>query len=427
MNNSHIISSNICSKQMALKQPHSLHPRYNAAHMKFHSKKMTLSYSEGAGRSVAGFVWSYPLFHKWSYFEIEVLKRGVDGTITIGLCHSKYSTTRQPGWDSNSIGYHGDDGNLFHEQGHGKDWKGTPFQEGDVIGCGIDFDSDAIPGCCSVFFTKNGELIDAINTKIPNGGFYPMVGMHSQGEKVILNLLPHRARFNDDLEVDVDVDMGELRIVPSLYCYWRKVNTNVLIEENGYVLTHMGKSSGQDDIGLVQWHLPISRNFNCFQVEILQISGSIGVGLAIDKYNFLSFPGWEKNSIAYHADDGKMFHAAGFGAEYGDKCAAGDVMSVWVCFKTNELDKKYNFDLGVSNKLSCFSGEKSNSDDSDSGVESSEEDVWGGGSSVQVFFCKNGHKYRKISTDIPKGGYFPTIGLLNGGDKIKVTMQPYSG
>ena len=81
-------------------------------------------------------------------------------------------------------------GKLFCEAGQGKDWKGTPYRVGDTIGCGIDFEA-GISSCCSVYFTKNGQLIDTISDiRIPNGGLYPMVGMHSEGEKARLNLLP---------------------------------------------------------------------------------------------------------------------------------------------------------------------------------------------------------------------------------------------
>ena len=228
-------------------------------------------------------------------------------------------------------------------------------------------------------------------------------------------------------DTDGDVDMGELVWVPSLYFCWRKVNTNIAFEENGTILTHMGGSGSQEDISLVQGNMPISRLFNCFQIEILQMNGSVAIGLAIGKYNFLSFPGWESNSIAYHADDGKMFHEAGYGADYGECCKAGDVMSVWACFKTDESDIQPTFDSGLLKKSHAYSEDRSASEDSDSGEESSEEEVGGGGSSVQIFFSKNGHKYKQIPATIPKGGFFPTIGLLHNGDKIKVSMQPFSG
>eukprot|EP00800_Vazella_pourtalesii_P006689 TRINITY_DN18768_c0_g1_i1.p1 TRINITY_DN18768_c0_g1~~TRINITY_DN18768_c0_g1_i1.p1 ORF type:complete len:427 (+),score=46.66 TRINITY_DN18768_c0_g1_i1:54-1283(+) len=409
---------------MATKQPHNLPPRYNASNMTFNSRTMKLSYKNDAG-SVAGFVWSYPLFHKWSYFEIEVLDSGRSGTITIGLCNSKYSLTRQPGWDRNSIGYHGDDGKLFCEQGFGKEWKGTPFQEGDVIGCGIDFDA-GISSKCFVYFTKNGNLIDTIpDIRIPNGGLYPMVGMHSQGEKARLYLLPEVRGLVED--IDGDIDMQEIACIPSLYCCWRKVNTNIIIEENGTVLTHIGGNSSQNDISLAQWHFPISRLFNCFQLEILQMNGSVAIGLTIGNYNFTSFPGWESNSIAYHADDGKMFNEAGFGVDYGEKCKTGDVMSIWACFKTEESDTQHTFESTLSKKPLAYSDDKSLSDDSDSGGETSDDDAWGSSSTIQVFFSKNGHKLKQVPVKIPKGGFFPTIGLLHNGDKVKVSMQPFSG
>lgn len=58
--------------------------------------------------------------------------------------------SRAPGWEPNSWGYHGDDGNVFASQNVGKTY-GPPFGTGDVIGCGVNFRT----GCA--FYTKNGE------------------------------------------------------------------------------------------------------------------------------------------------------------------------------------------------------------------------------------------------------------------------------
>lgn len=58
--------------------------------------------------------------------------------------------SRPPGWEGGSWGYHGDDGNCFHNSNCGKNY-GPKYTTGDVVGCGINFNT----GC--IFFTKNGH------------------------------------------------------------------------------------------------------------------------------------------------------------------------------------------------------------------------------------------------------------------------------
>lgn len=53
------------------------------------------------------------------------------------------------GWDKQSYGYHGDDGNSFSSSGHGQSY-GPTFTTGDIIGCCVNF----VDNTC--FYTKNG-------------------------------------------------------------------------------------------------------------------------------------------------------------------------------------------------------------------------------------------------------------------------------
>ena len=89
------------------------------------------------------------------YFEITVLNSGLHGYIGIGLSHKTNSLNSFPGWNTGTLGYHGDDGKLFNAEGWGKNF-GPTFTTGDVIGCGVDFVN------WKIFFTKNGELIGKI-------------------------------------------------------------------------------------------------------------------------------------------------------------------------------------------------------------------------------------------------------------------------
>ncbi len=54
-----------------------------------------------------------------------------------------------PGWEKQSYGYHGDDGQSFSSSGIGKPY-GPTFTTGDVIGCGVNMIDN------TAFYTKNG-------------------------------------------------------------------------------------------------------------------------------------------------------------------------------------------------------------------------------------------------------------------------------
>ena len=53
------------------------------------------------------------------------------------------------GWDNDSWGYHGYDGNFYCGSGSGKPY-GPVFATGDIIGCCLNFINN------TVFYTKNG-------------------------------------------------------------------------------------------------------------------------------------------------------------------------------------------------------------------------------------------------------------------------------
>lgn len=88
------------------------------------------------------------------YFEIEVLRieDSFNGAIGVGFCECHNSLDRMAGWEVGSWGYHGDDGRRFNGQNMGSPY-GPTYADGDVVGCGIDFDRGL------AFFTKNGQYL----------------------------------------------------------------------------------------------------------------------------------------------------------------------------------------------------------------------------------------------------------------------------
>lgn len=116
------------------------------------------------------------------YFEVKVISKGRDGYIGVGLSADRIPLNRLPGWDTNSFGYHGDDGNVFTDSGSG-DKYGPTFTTGDVIGCCLNLTNR------SIFFTKNGANLGMAfdPSKVPNRPLYPTVGLQTPGEIVEVN------------------------------------------------------------------------------------------------------------------------------------------------------------------------------------------------------------------------------------------------
>ncbi|KAL3698051.1 hypothetical protein R1sor_012127 [Riccia sorocarpa] len=113
------------------------------------------------------------------YFEIYLKDQGQRGTISIGFTDENFKMSRQPGWEPNSFGYHGDDGKLYHGQGKGYNF-GPTFTTGDHVGAGINYASQEL------FFTKNGKLVGTV-LKEGKGPLYPTIGLHSPSERVEVN------------------------------------------------------------------------------------------------------------------------------------------------------------------------------------------------------------------------------------------------
>ena len=102
--------------------------------------------------------------------------------------------TRQPGWDPNTFGFHGDDGRAFREHGYGDPY-GPKFGINDVIGCGLNLKNQ------TCFFTKNGTFLGTAFKNMPDINLYPTIGLHSEGEKVEVNLGQNPFMYNIKLEM----------------------------------------------------------------------------------------------------------------------------------------------------------------------------------------------------------------------------------
>lgn len=116
------------------------------------------------------------------YFEVTLLSKRRDETTTVcvGFVTKNVSLARPPGWEQESWGYHGDDGDIYSGSNVGKKYKETTFSSGDVVGCGVNFRTG------QAFFTKNGVNLGPAFRDI-KGKLYPAVGIKKAGELIRVN------------------------------------------------------------------------------------------------------------------------------------------------------------------------------------------------------------------------------------------------
>eukprot|EP00038_Savillea_parva_P031779 m.90395 g.90395 ORF g.90395 m.90395 type:complete len:431 (+) comp9858_c0_seq2:253-1545(+) len=120
------------------------------------------------------------------YFEVTIRDKGRDGYIGIGLCTASTNTNRLPGWEKNSYGYHGDDGNAFSCSGTGNEY-GPQFTTNDVIGCCVNYFD------FTCFYTKNGTKLPIAFRDIDRKDegkpvrLYPCVGLRTPNEAIEAN------------------------------------------------------------------------------------------------------------------------------------------------------------------------------------------------------------------------------------------------
>lgn len=403
-----------------------------------------------------------PMSPMLNYFEYQIVDKGRKTFIGIGVGEQNYPSDRMPGWNRNAIGYHADDGRLFHQDGHGRPF-GPLCTTGDRMGCGVDFDSDAGYGNVNVFFTKNGQLIgDPVKMKRPVYGLYPLVGLHSEGEKV--KYLGHWRR--------VPIGVVEPMMTSDFPAnYWLRSNA-ISFSENSLTLEYVGEGRDRQDVGIAQaWHC-ISPANHYFELEILDAGkeGWIALGLAKQTYPLTKHPGWGKGSVGYHADNGQLYKEKGHGDEFGPTCTTGDTMGCGVRFPlSNDMG-----DLGIEEDK-----EEGDDDDSDSSLVDhmieqnffddglffqDDADIFGlrhhrilegqrqflqllqgrrdfqspkrrekkpstseSDHSCTVYFTKNGELVGETVCRVPKGGFYPVVAMLSRGEKIRVNLRPLSG
>jgi hypothetical protein len=107
------------------------------------------------------------------YFEVycSYVKKG--SCFSVGVSKPNVDLFQQLGWQTGSIGYHGDDGYLYVATLNEGQKKLEKYGKGDVIGCGILKDK--------LFFTKNGKFLSFVALLKKSVDYHPSISTWRSG------------------------------------------------------------------------------------------------------------------------------------------------------------------------------------------------------------------------------------------------------
>uniref|UniRef100_A0AAQ4PJQ4 B30.2/SPRY domain-containing protein n=1 Tax=Gasterosteus aculeatus aculeatus TaxID=481459 RepID=A0AAQ4PJQ4_GASAC len=155
------------------------------------------------------------------------------------------------------------------------------------------------------------------------------------------------------------------------------------LQKEGDTLSYQGNS---EEVGCYVAGRPLSKGNCYFEVTIVDtgVRGTIAVGLVPNFYRLDHQPGWLPHSVAYHADNGKLYNGNPVGQQFGPKCARGD-------------------------RIGC-------------GIHS--ENVEAG--FTVVFFTKNGKEVGSVEVPVSAEGLFPAVGMHSMGEEVKIDLKAES-
>ncbi|KAJ1656510.1 Protein ssh4 [Dispira simplex] len=92
------------------------------------------------------------------YFEVKLQEKPQETNVALGLATKPYPSWRLTGWNKHSVGYHTDNGRVYHNNPFRGVNLGHQCFEGDVIGVGYQ------PRSGTVFFTRNGRRYKSVTS-----------------------------------------------------------------------------------------------------------------------------------------------------------------------------------------------------------------------------------------------------------------------
>ena len=311
-----------------------------------------------------------------SSFEVEVLNQGEKCCIAVGAASTTYPAVNQPGWLENSVAYHGDDGQLFSNDPNGVSF-GSPWKERDIIGVGVRRPAYKNPKVAEtqVYFVKNGVELGHTTVPVPPSGFFPTIGFHSPGEKVKITL-------HSSSQAMVNFNQALLQ--------WRDVcgmKLELTSQENQFVLQYFENGRKTPFTGIKPaigiYGEPFSEKLQYFELDLitLETSSTVAIGVVPPNYSLELAPGWGKDSIGYHSENGQLYQARDRGKYFGPIAKKGDSIGCGISLTPNS-------------QYQC-----------------------------SIFFTYNGVEIGTTRATIPTGGFYPCICLMQQHDKVRATFS----
>ena len=303
-------------------------------------------------------------------FEVRIIEPGEHKYIGIGVVCKAYPPNKLPGWKEISVGYHADNGDLFHSCEEGKPTE-YPCMKGDVMRCTVEAIDKGKE--VAVIFHRNGEQVGRITSWKPDEGFYFCFGMMSRDEKVQVVLPEISEPYSPD------------KMALSLEDMWV---LSQHLEHRGEGVCHFVGAGGDDIVGTIRSKMPLDPfgPYNYFDVKIIDPGekGFIALGVCSEHYPTNRLPGWDDLSVGFHIDDGSI-QTSSDQKSTGEPCTKGDVIRCAIQ-PIDRHDKQVN-----------------------------------------VTFHKNGKFIGKVLFWKPgKGGFFAQVGCMSQGEVIQVASYAIS-
>ena len=303
-----------------------------------------------------------PFSPECPFFQVELATLGANskGSVFVGAAVKIPHGCTTP--NTHSLLY-SSGGMVMTRKGSQKITKGTVKSDvGDVIGILTLFNSEFATHL-EIFINHSKVYTAALADLWTPQNLFPTVVLGHPGDSVI----PH-------LQMPLSAER-KLTLIGWLRSERVKVHNNIV--------EYTGHATGFSDIGVAQVSQPLQLNsLTFFEVEVISsVKCVMGVGVASSDYPLNRQPGWCKNSIAYHGDDGKLFHEDGMGFPMGPHWKQHDIIGV-----------------GMHTENCSTDGE------------------------VQIFFTKNGLEIGHTTVSIPPTGLFPVVGFHYEGLKVKINL-----
>ncbi|XP_046577772.1 SPRY domain-containing protein 3-like isoform X2 [Haliotis rubra] len=173
--------------------------------------------------------------------------------------------------------------------------KAPRARAGDTMSCEVDFRNNTV-----IFCRNDAVVYRSPALRIPQGGFHAAVGLHSHGESIcLLEMEPWRSASDQYLPPPVQEQ------------YHYSVCRDAVLNQARGILSYNGGDAVP--VALLLSKCPLAPDVNSFSIEIVDQGRGcyIAIGLCPQHYRRDRQPGWDKHSIAYHADDGGIYSATG--------------------------------------------------------------------------------------------------------------------